>query len=171
MKHTDELKGRIRSGIEGAGEQLLMNKEIARLDTDVELDIEPEKCLMAEWDEDAVRRLFLSLEFRTLLERLEDVRAAQAGAAAGVEQLDLVEGGPKELGEVLSHDGPVALRVESEGETLVGLAASAGEGRGVYAPLPAAGVDDFLADAARRKWVHDAKHLQAAVKRAGRDVR
>jgi len=171
LQHTDELKGRLRENIEAAGEQLLVNKEIGRLDTNVELDIEPDRCLMAEWDEDAVRRLFLSLEFRTLLERLEDVRAAVAGAAAGLDELDLREGGPRELGEVLAKDGPAAVRVESQGEALVGMAASRGQGRAVYAALPAAGADEFLGDDSRPKWVHDAKDLQAAVKRAGRDVR
>src|SRR5207249_3099299 len=34
LQHTSELKGRLRENIEAAGEQLLMNKEIARLDTD-----------------------------------------------------------------------------------------------------------------------------------------
>src|SRR5438874_1024966 len=56
LQHTEELKPRVRAGIEGAGEQLLLNKEIARLDTDIALDIDPAGCEMGEWDEDAVRR-------------------------------------------------------------------------------------------------------------------
>src|SRR5436190_8468477 len=95
LDHTAELKPRVRAGVEEAGKQLILNKEIARLETDLDLDWDPEGCVMGEWDEDAVRRLFNSLEFRTLLERLEDVRA---GARPGgeVPELDLREGAGQE---------------------------------------------------------------------------
>src|SRR5919204_4000790 len=61
LRHTEELKPRVRAGVEASGEQLLLNKEIARLDTDIELEWEPDTCTMGEWDDDAVRRLFTSL--------------------------------------------------------------------------------------------------------------
>src|SRR5204863_7047048 len=51
LQHTEELKPRVRAGIEAAGEQLLLNKDLARLDTDIELDLDPAEAEMGEWDE------------------------------------------------------------------------------------------------------------------------
>jgi len=168
LQHTEELKGRIRTGIEAAGEQLLLNKDIARLDTDIQLDVDPAGCEMGEWDEDAVRRLFTSLEFRTLLERLEDVRKGAAAAAFDTE-LDLSEGTGTDLAR-LAGTGPVALRVHAEAEGLDGVAASTGGGKAVYAAFPSPQADLVLAEPGVAKWVHDAKELRASVVRSGREV-
>jgi DNA polymerase I len=168
LKHTEELKPRVRAGIEAAGDQLLLNKEIAKLDTDIPLDIDPAGCEMGEWDEDAVRRLFTSLEFRTLLERLEDVRKG-AAAEAFDSELQLSEGSGPALAR-LAGAGPVAVRVHAEAEGLVGLAASTGEGRAIYAAFPSPDADRLLADAGVPKWVHDAKELWASAVRSGREV-
>jgi DNA polymerase-1 len=168
LKHTEELKPRVRAGIEAAGDQLLLNKEIAKLDTDIQLDIDPAGCEMGEWDEDAVRRLFTSLEFRTLLERLEDVRKG-AAAEAFDSELQLSEGSGPALAR-LAGAGPVAVRVHAEAEGLVGLAASTGEGRAIYAAFPSPDADRVLADAGVPKWVHDAKELRASAVRSGREV-
>ncbi|MGH2635224.1 MAG: 5'-3' exonuclease, partial [Actinomycetota bacterium] len=73
LGRTGELKGKLRDSIEAAGEQLALNKELAELNLGVDLDVRPEDCVMGEWDVEAVRRLFTSLEFRTLFERLEEV--------------------------------------------------------------------------------------------------
>ena len=168
LRHTEELKPRVRAGIEEAGEQLLLNKDIARLDTDIDLDVDPARCEMGEWDEDAVRRLFTSLEFRTLLERLEDVRKTAAAAQFDTE-LDLSEGSGADLRKI-AGDGPVAVRVHAEGEGLDGMAVSTGEGRAVYAPFPAVEADAVLAEPAVTKWVHDAKELESNATRSGREV-
>ncbi|HEY7282043.1 MAG TPA: DNA polymerase I [Actinomycetota bacterium] len=168
LQHTEELKPRVRAGIEAAGEQLLLNKDIARLDTSIELDLDPADSVMGEWDEDQVRRLFTSLEFRTLLERLEDVRKGAAAAEWDTE-LDLTEGTGEELRD-LAGKGPVAVRLHAEGEGLDGMAASTGEGRAVYATFPCVEADAVLAEPAVQKWVHDAKELQSSAARSGREV-
>jgi len=168
LKHTDELKPRVKAGIEAAGDQLLLNKDIARLDTDIELDLDPADAVMGEWNEDAVRRLFTSLEFRTLLERLEDVRKGAAAAAFDTE-LDLSEASGSELAK-LAGTGPVAMWIHTEGEGLDGVAASTGEGRAVYAAFPSPEADAVLASPKVRKWVHDSKEMEASATRSGKDV-
>src|SRR6266511_2381339 len=102
LDRTQEVKGRLRTAIEAAGQDLIRNKELARLNCDLELDLDPEACVMGEWDHDAVRRLFNSLEFRTLLERLEDVErsakpkveAASLDVRAGVSGFHWAGGKP-----------------------------------------------------------------------------
>ena len=91
LTRTDELKGKLKESISAAGEQLALNKELAELNTDVDVDLEPEDAVMGEWDLEAVRRLFTSLEFRTLFERLEEV-GRSAKPAVEVAELDLREG-------------------------------------------------------------------------------
>src|SRR5207245_4242626 len=123
LAHTDQIKGRLRGAIEAAGDSLVRNKSLARLVDDLDLDVEPEDCVMGSWDEDAVRRLFNSLEFRTLLERLEDV---ERSAKATVERasLDVRTGATEDLARILATAGPKAVVVPLEGEALRGVGRS-----------------------------------------------
>ena len=76
LARSSELKGKLRTSIEEAGDQLLLNKDLARLETDLELDLRPDESVMGEWDMDAVHRLFTSLEFRTPRDRLIIARSS-----------------------------------------------------------------------------------------------
>jgi DNA polymerase-1 len=161
LSRTDEIKGRVRAAIEAAGHDLIRNKELARLVCDLELPITPEQCVMGEWDPDAVRRLFNSLEFRTLLERLEDVERT-AKPAVEKAALEVRSGQPSELIGLLSRSAPVAVYPFFE-DGVRGLGVSAGGGQAVYVPFdrmpPELG--RWLAEASRPKWVHDAKDFEA----------
>ncbi|HXF73482.1 MAG TPA: DNA polymerase I [Actinomycetota bacterium] len=162
LARTAELKPKLREAIEAAGEELVRNKELARLRTDLPLDVEPEDLRMGEWDMEEVRRLFRSLEFRTLLERLEDVARAEKQVEAA--ELELRRVGPGELGALLEADAPLAVRLEVEGRAVRGAAVSAGGGQAAYCELDGIGpLSAWLADPSRRKWAHDAKDLEAAV--------
>lgn len=161
LSRTGELKGRLKDSIENAGEQLVLNKELAELNLDVELDVRPEDCVMGEWDVDAVRRLFTSLEFRTLFERLEEV-GRSAKPAFDVAELDLREISPGELAGLLASDGPKAVRIEADAGRILGVAVSVGGGQAAYAPVAdAAEVAGGLASATP-KWTHDAKDTETA---------
>jgi DNA polymerase-1 len=161
LGRTAELKGKLKESIEGAGEQLVLNKELAQLNTDLELDVRPEDAVMGEWDVDAVRRLFTSLEFRTLFERLEEV-GRSAKPAVEVAELDLRETTPKEISRILVSDAPKAVRIATEDGAIAGVAASAGGGQAAYAPVKKA---TEVAEGLRSempKWTHDAKDTETA---------
>ncbi len=163
QRRTGELKGRLREALSTAGEQLALNKDLARLDTSLELDVGPEDCVMGEWDMDAVRRLFTSLEFRTLFERLEEVGRGQKPAVE-VAELDLREVTPAEVEKLLAAEGPKAIRLDLEGRVVRGIAVSLGGGQAAYAPLTSLGrLARPLADEGKSKWTHDAKDLETAV--------
>jgi DNA polymerase-1 len=170
LERTEEVKGRLRQAIEAAGQDLIRNKDLARLACDLDLDIEPEDCVMGEWDEDAVRRLFNSLEFRTLLERLEEVGRAKPAIERG--SLDVRTEPADMLPELLAGDAPRAVHLHSDGEVR-GIAVSPGGGQAAYVaieggiPEPAAA---WLADPARPKWVHDSKDLQTVLLQDGRPL-
>ena len=167
LQRTDELKGKLKSSIEAAGDQLALNKDLARLKTDVELPVVPEDCVMGDWDMDAVRRLFTSLEFRTLFERLEDV-GRSAKPAADVAELDLRETTPQEIGELLRAEGPTAIRFDGDARSVHGIAASVGGGQAAYAEVKDLSfVAGSLADPNARVWAHGAKDLETAALEAG----
>jgi DNA polymerase I len=170
LTRTDELKGKLKESISAAGDQLALNKELAELDTHVDVDLAPEDAVMGEWDLEAVRRLFTSLEFRTLFERLEEV-GRSAKPAVEMAELDLREVEVSEIAELIASDGPKAVRLDLDGREVGGVAVSMGGGQAAYAPMKdLSGVSDALADLDVAKWMHDAKDLETAVVAEGRTL-
>jgi len=171
LANADSLSPKLASAIKDAADQLKVNKELARLQTDLDLPLDPERSVMGDRDEDAVRRLFNSLEFRSLLERLEE--AGVARPAVRTEELEVTKASPAEVEKLVAGTGPHGvLLVEGEG-TPAGLAVSPGKGRGAYVPLDGTvpdAVREWLGDRTRPKWVHDAKELQAIAHRHGLEV-
>ena len=161
LGRTAELKGKLKESIEAAGEQLVLNKDLAQLNTELELDVRPEDAVMGEWDVDAVRRLFTSLEFRTLFERLEEV-GRSAKPAVEVAELDLRETTPEELSRILVSDAPKAVRIALDDGGIAGVAASAGGGQAAYAPVKKASEVSEGLQSEMPKWTHDAKDTETA---------
>jgi DNA polymerase I len=170
LAHTDELKGRLRQNIEAAADRLALNKDLARIVTDVELQVDPDGLVMGEWDLEEIRRLFTSLEFRSLLDRLEEVGHA-AKPKVEVAQLDLRESSPEELLTAAGPGTPLSVRLDTDREGLHGAAVSAGGAQAAYAPLEDPGpISAWLADGGSPKWAHDAKELEAAALASGASV-
>lgn len=76
LDHTDEIKGALRSKVEGAREQIILSKDLATIRTDLNLDLNPEDFKMREADIDALRALYEELEFRSFLAKLPAKAAA-----------------------------------------------------------------------------------------------
>ncbi|HEX2088730.1 MAG TPA: DNA polymerase I [Actinomycetota bacterium] len=171
LARSSEIKGRLRQPIEEAGEDLVRNKTIARLETDLELPVEPENCVMGSWDPDAVRRLFNSLEFRSLLERLEEVERTSKPAVERA-SLDVREASLADIERVVSAAGPTSLTVWVEDGRVAGLAVSPGGGQAAFARVGDLGgvVATWLADQDAQKWVHGAKDLETALLASGASV-
>jgi len=170
LTRTDELKGKLKESISAAGEQLALNKELAELNTGVDVDLEPEDAVLGEWDLEAVRRLFTSLEFRTLFERLEEV-GRSAKPAVEVAELDLRKVDVADAVALVAADGPKAIRLDLEDREVRGVAVSVGGGQAAFADVrdleafaAALGQDDVP------KWIHDAKDLETAVVAEGRSL-
>ena len=159
LARTDELKGKQKENIEAAGDRLVLNKQLARIVTDLELEFMPEDCVMGASDPEQVRSLFVSLEFRSLLDRLAEALGT-AKPVAQVAELDLRQVDEAELLAALKG-GAAAVAVRVEDEAIRGAAVSAGGAQASYATTgePAALVD-ALADVAIAKQTHDAKVLE-----------
>jgi DNA polymerase I len=170
VAHAEELKGKLGENVRAAADRLSLNKELARIVTDVDLPVALEDCVMGEWDTEEVRRLFISLEFRSLFERLQDL-ARDAKPKVEVAELDLREVDATELAAIASAGGPVALRLRTDGDRVLGAAVSAGGAQAAYAPLDDVGpLGAVVRDDAVSKWTHDAKSLERSIRRDGSQV-
>ena len=170
VTRVDELKGKLKENLAASVDRLALNKELARIVIDVELPVAPDDCVMGEWDVDEVRRLFTSLEFRSLFDRLQDVGHA-AKPKIDVAELDLREIAADELPAVLASGAPQGVRLFVEEDRARGIAVSAGGAQAAFAPLPSIEpVAGFLTDATAPKWAHDAKALERAASAEGVDV-
>ena len=69
--HIDDVGGKkLPENLRENEDQVLVNRRIMRLRRDVEVDIDLDDLRMGQFDTDAVRRLFGTLEFRMLYDRL-----------------------------------------------------------------------------------------------------
>jgi DNA polymerase-1 len=151
IAHAADLTPKIRDAIKERADQVRVNKELGRLLDDVPLDIDPANLSLEPWDEEAVRKLFTSLEFRSLHERLKALKI-HATAAAPILELKTISELRAE--EDLRSGKAVALAWSTE---WLALCDEPGEAR--ISPL-APGMQrlsGFLNDPNRQKIAHDAK--------------
>jgi DNA polymerase-1 len=166
VAQTDMLKGKQKENIEASAGRLGLNKELARIDTDLELPVDPDDCVMGEWDADEVRRLFTSLEFRSLFDRLQDI--GNVKPKVDVADLDLRQVSPEELAGIWADGAPVGVRLDHDDDAVRGAAVSAGGAQAAYSALDSLGpLEAFLADRDAPKWTHDAKALERVALRSG----
>jgi DNA polymerase-1 len=164
IAHADELSPKLRDAIKERANQVRINKELGRLLDDVPLDIDPSGIDLEAWDDEEVRSLFTSLEFRTLHERLKELRIHAAVAAPALELrsiTDLASAGD------LRHGAPVALAWSVDW-----LALCDGPGEASVLPFSAAiqQLAGFLHDPHQPKIAHDAKPLYRAALAAGIEI-
>ncbi len=78
LEHLCELPdGKIKSALEQHKEQALLSKRLATIVTELPIEIDLAQFRTREPDYDALRDLFVRLEFRTMLKRLPEVAAAE----------------------------------------------------------------------------------------------
>ena len=162
VEHVDELKGRLKDNVAAATDRLGLNKQLARIVTDLDLDVRPEDLVRGDYDPEEVRRLFTSLEFRSLIDRLQEA-AGPVRPKVEPADLDLGQSDVTELTKLV-HAGPAAVRLRTEDGRIVGAAVSGGGMRALYVDLDGIGaVAEPLADPASHLWTHDAKTLEQEI--------
>ena len=73
-ENLEGIKGeKTRRLLREGREQAFLSRELARLVSDLGVDLDPQAFALRPWDPRAARDLFEQLEFRTLLERLEEL--------------------------------------------------------------------------------------------------
>ena len=70
LANTDRLKGALKQKVENNRESISFSKFLATIKTDVPIELEMEKLVREEPDEEALRKIFDELEFRSLIDRV-----------------------------------------------------------------------------------------------------
>lgn len=70
LEHTDQLKGALKTKVETNREGILFSKFLATIKTDVPIQLNMDALVREQADEEALRKIFEELEFRTLMERI-----------------------------------------------------------------------------------------------------
>jgi DNA polymerase-1 len=164
IAHADELSPKLRDALKGHARQVRLNKELGHLLGDVPVEIEPGKICLEAWDEDEVRKLFTSLEFRTLHERLKGLKIHAAAAPPALELLsasELISEADLRRGE------PIAL---AWNDGWLALCDGPGEARVLPFSLAVDRLANCLKDPTRQKIAHDAKSLYRSALNAGGEI-
>jgi DNA polymerase-1 len=127
----------------------------------VPLDIDPATLRLEAWDDDEVRKLFTSLEFRTLHERLKELKIHAASAPPA---LELTTVGELTSEELLRQGEPVGL---AWNDLWLAVSDSPGEARVLPWSAAIERLAGCLQDGNRKKIAHDAKLLYRAALGAG----
>ena len=70
LSHSNELKGALKTKVETNKEMITFSKFLATIKTDVPIELNMEELKRETPDEEALRKIFEEMEFRTLIERV-----------------------------------------------------------------------------------------------------
>ena len=70
LSHSNELKGALKTKVETNKEMIAFSKFLATIKTDVPIELNMEELKRESPDEEALRKIFEEMEFRTLIERI-----------------------------------------------------------------------------------------------------
>jgi DNA polymerase I len=164
IAHAGELTPKIRDAIKERATQVRVNKELGRLLDDVPLDIDPANLSLEPWDDEEVRKLFTSLEFRSLHERLKALKIHTTAASPVLELKTTSE--IRSEKDLRSGDA-VALAWSTE---WLAVCDAPGEARISPLALGMERLGGFLNDPKRQKVAHDAKRLCRSLLAVGTEM-
>jgi DNA polymerase-1 len=175
IEHADEIKGKKGEALREHLADVIRNRQLNGLLKDLVLPVAVPDLIRHNWDRDEVHRIFDSLEFRILRDRLyETVEATEPEAESGFE-LDMQRPGAGELagwlGKHASGPAPIGVAVggtwaRGAGEVAaIALSTHTGESGGHAAWIDPAMLEledeqalaGWLSDPTRPKVLHDAK--------------
>lgn len=179
-KAAEVKKKNYREALQTQQEMIHLSKQLARLHTDLALELDLERLQRREGDAEELAALYSELGFTSLLKEQLSISAPAASAEVDYRALKT----PAELKKLLAARGdtPLAVWVESQGEppldlTLTGLGFSWQAGAARELSLDEeraqwlAAVREFLEDPARPKTLHDQKAALLALAAAGVELR
>ena len=173
LAHTDELKGKLKENDRGGGRAARAEQGARPASRpDLDLDVEPEDCVMGEWDVGA-RPAAVRLARVPHAARAPRGGRRSAGAAAEVAELDLREGKAADVGRSSPARSPSAVRIDVDGRASARHRRLDRRGAGRVRAGEAARACRQRRSRIRRspKWFHDAKECETDVLRDGRLAR
>jgi DNA polymerase-1 len=187
LEHADEIKGVVGEKLREQSDRAIRNRKLNHLLTDVELPFGPADLERQPINTTAVREVFDKLQFRTLLDRVLKIAAAEGGEdqlptdalATGTELPPVRTMVDEELAKWLDTASamgtkPIGLRVEVASGEVTGLGL-ASETDSAFVPW-ASGRPDYVALEAwlaseAPKYLHDSKRELKWLARSGLTLR
>ena len=83
LEHTDQLKGALKTKVETNREMIIFSKFLATIKIDVPIQLDMNSLVREQADEEALRKVFEELEFRTLMERIFKKESSPSPSPAG----------------------------------------------------------------------------------------
>ncbi|KAB7744567.1 DNA polymerase I [Nostocoides sp. F2B08] len=170
VAHADEIKGKVGESLRAHLDSVLRNRRLNQLISDVPLEIGIADLERRPWQREEVHRVFDSLEFRVLRDRLFATFDSPSEEVEGGFDLDGAVLLPEDVvGWVGHHGGPDPVGVHVVGHWTKGegdataVAVATADGSAAFIDLltldPAgeSAVGDWIEDPARPKVLHDAK--------------
>jgi DNA polymerase-1 len=181
VAHVDQIKGKAGDNVRAHLADVLRNYELNKLVDDLDLEVAPDDLAWHGWDREAVHRVFDTLQFRVLRDRLyQYLEAVEPEAEAGFDLDGTVLATGEVAGWLAAHTaagGPVGVAAAGTfgrgAGTLAGLALATPDGAAAHLDPTRLDESDestlaaFLADPARPKVLHDAKPVLLAMRGAG----
>lgn len=88
-EHLDQISGRARTALEGSKEDAYLSQKLARIVTDLEMELDLEQARIDRFSPQAVEKLFRELEFRSLMEQLNNLLGKMHPVISEEQQMDL----------------------------------------------------------------------------------
>ena len=169
IAHADQITGKKGEALREHLGDVMRNRRLNRLVTDLELELGPTDLVRRPWDRQEVHTLFDGLEFRVLRDRLfEELESEEEVDGSGFD-LDGQRLEPGSVAAWLTENGGDRVGVHVRGAwgggtgRVEGVALAAATGRAAYVDAAALTPDDdaalgaWLTDESRPKVLHDAK--------------
>lgn len=153
-EHLDEIKGALREKLAAERDNALLSRDLAQIRRDVPVSLDLDACVAQDYRYEEVERLFRTLEFRSLIDRLPrpqevhqqlsmfDVQQQVTAARQAVVDYDVIDTAEAlaRLVERVSAAPTLAFDVETTSTDqmrarLVGIALAVEDGRGYYIPV------------------------------------
>lgn len=176
LQNIDKLKGKMKEKVEENQSLALLSKELATIIREVPMELELKETKYDGYDLDAVSKVFLEYDFRSLLNRIQAERPD--GGDQAIEQVDIAytevtEANKQELSSALIT--PAAIHVELSGDNphrseIVTL--SIANENGIYHIEPNiltnwSQLHEWLKDEQQIKWIYDGKAAIVALQGLG----
>jgi DNA polymerase-1 len=183
IANADKITGKKGEALRAHLDDVLRNRRLNALVCDLHLDLRPADLVMQPWDRQEVHKVFDSLEFRVLRDRLfETLQSEEVVDAEGFELAMVVLGQGEVSGWLRDNaeHGRVGVAIEGTwragtGDVVaVALATETGAGwfdAGLVTPEDDAAVAAWFADPERPKVLHDAKGPMLALAARGWPLR
>jgi DNA polymerase I len=125
VEHVDEVKGKAGDSLRTGLADVLRNYELNRLVNDLRLPLSVPDAQWRGWDREAVHRVFDTLQFRVLRDRLyQYLEAVEPEAEAGFELSGRVLGPGEVAGWLAEHAGRPSTGTGREGAAVIGATAA-----------------------------------------------